>query len=220
MSNLSPSGLANLVLEDTVERIYAGNTFAEKWCGLFLIRGENVVLLGEIVGPLSPSCLSLYLTLTIAHRIWIKKMTFHYVRLITSNSMITIDRTWQRRSRGKKQRRRFCMSKKGSARKGGREMDIEIHHYGFRFPADSLSPRGSGDSHWLYTTLQVTYYTTLSSRSRLMTLRPNEEVTTNGSSEGSVALFLPFLTLLRLIPIGLMLWLSIDRRPWQNRHTR
>lgn len=42
-------GLANLVLEDTVERIYAGNTFAEKWCGLFLIRGENVVLLGEIV---------------------------------------------------------------------------------------------------------------------------------------------------------------------------
>ena len=42
-------GLANLVLEDTVERIYVGNTFAEKWCGLFLIRGENVVLLGEIV---------------------------------------------------------------------------------------------------------------------------------------------------------------------------
>ncbi|KAI0033156.1 Sm-like ribonucleoprotein [Vararia minispora EC-137] len=39
---------ANLVLEDTVERIYSGNTFAEKWCGLFLIRGENVVLLGEI----------------------------------------------------------------------------------------------------------------------------------------------------------------------------
>ncbi|KAA1468205.1 Sm-like ribonucleo protein [Dentipellis sp. KUC8613] len=39
---------ANLVLEDTVERIYSGNAFAEKWCGLFLIRGENVVLLGEI----------------------------------------------------------------------------------------------------------------------------------------------------------------------------
>jgi U6 snRNA-associated Sm-like protein LSm1 len=42
-----------------VERIYAGNTFAEKWCGLFLIRGENVVLLGEIVPPLSLSCPSL-----------------------------------------------------------------------------------------------------------------------------------------------------------------
>jgi LSM domain len=47
-------GSANLVLEDTVERIYAGNTFAEKWCGLFLIRGENVVLLGEIVPSHSP----------------------------------------------------------------------------------------------------------------------------------------------------------------------
>ncbi|KAK2461886.1 hypothetical protein APHAL10511_006349 [Amanita phalloides] len=39
---------ANLVLEDTYERIYYGNTFAESWRGLFLIRGENVVLLGEI----------------------------------------------------------------------------------------------------------------------------------------------------------------------------
>jgi U6 snRNA-associated Sm-like protein LSm1 len=39
---------ANLVLEDTVERIYHGTAFAETWHGLFLIRGENVVLLGEI----------------------------------------------------------------------------------------------------------------------------------------------------------------------------
>ncbi|KAG6842622.1 hypothetical protein C0991_000148 [Blastosporella zonata] len=39
---------ANLVLEDTVERIYHGNAFAESWRGLYLIRGENVVLLGEI----------------------------------------------------------------------------------------------------------------------------------------------------------------------------
>lgn len=37
------------MLEDTVERIYHGNAFAEHWHGLFLIRGENVVLLGEIV---------------------------------------------------------------------------------------------------------------------------------------------------------------------------
>jgi U6 snRNA-associated Sm-like protein LSm1 len=32
-----------------VERIYHGKAFAEHWHGLFLIRGENVVLLGEIV---------------------------------------------------------------------------------------------------------------------------------------------------------------------------
>jgi len=41
--------VANLVLEDTVERIHHGNAVAENWQGLFLIRGENVVLLGEIV---------------------------------------------------------------------------------------------------------------------------------------------------------------------------
>ena len=45
--------LANLVLEDTVERIYHDNNFAENFHGLFLIRGENVVLLGEIVRPRS-----------------------------------------------------------------------------------------------------------------------------------------------------------------------
>ena len=40
---------ANLVLEDTWERIYHEDVFAELHRGLFLIRGENVVLLGEIV---------------------------------------------------------------------------------------------------------------------------------------------------------------------------
>ncbi|CCM01954.1 uncharacterized protein FIBRA_04027 [Fibroporia radiculosa] len=39
---------ANLVLEDTVERIFCQDVFAEVWRGLFLIRGENVVLLGEV----------------------------------------------------------------------------------------------------------------------------------------------------------------------------
>lgn len=42
-------GIANLVLEETVERIYHGGAVAETLHGLFLIRGENVVLLGEIV---------------------------------------------------------------------------------------------------------------------------------------------------------------------------
>lgn len=51
---LSVLATANLVLEDTVEQIYHGNAFAEHWHGLFLIRGENVVLLGEIVRLLVP----------------------------------------------------------------------------------------------------------------------------------------------------------------------
>ncbi|RAO66739.1 uncharacterized protein BHQ10_002751 [Talaromyces amestolkiae] len=39
---------ANLVLQDTVERIYSGNLYAEEHVGLYLVRGENVLLLGEI----------------------------------------------------------------------------------------------------------------------------------------------------------------------------
>lgn len=42
-------GIANLVLQDTVERIYTGNVYAEEHVGLYLVRGENVLLLGEIV---------------------------------------------------------------------------------------------------------------------------------------------------------------------------
>jgi len=39
---------ANLVLQDTVERLYAGKLFADKKLGIFVVRGENVLLLGEI----------------------------------------------------------------------------------------------------------------------------------------------------------------------------
>lgn len=44
--------LANLVLQDTIERIYVGNCYGDIPRGIFLIRGENVVLLGEIVSIL------------------------------------------------------------------------------------------------------------------------------------------------------------------------
>jgi U6 snRNA-associated Sm-like protein LSm1 len=50
---------ANLVLENCYERIYHQNLFAERNHGLFLIRGENVVLMGEIVRLFPPPvCLS------------------------------------------------------------------------------------------------------------------------------------------------------------------
>lgn len=41
--------IANLVLEAAIERIYHGLLYAEIPRGLYLIRGENVVLLGEVV---------------------------------------------------------------------------------------------------------------------------------------------------------------------------
>lgn len=43
---------ANLVLQDTVERLYAGNLYADIPRGVFLVRGENVLLLGEVVRKL------------------------------------------------------------------------------------------------------------------------------------------------------------------------
>ncbi|EER25486.1 U6 snRNA-associated Sm-like protein LSm1, putative [Coccidioides posadasii C735 delta SOWgp] len=39
---------ANLVLQDTVERVYSGNLYGEEPRGVYLVRGENVLLLGEI----------------------------------------------------------------------------------------------------------------------------------------------------------------------------
>jgi len=39
---------ANIVLEDTIERVYIDDIYGDIKCGLYLIRGENVVILGEI----------------------------------------------------------------------------------------------------------------------------------------------------------------------------
>ena len=39
----------NLVLQDTVERLFVQYLYADIERGLFLVRGENVSLLGEIV---------------------------------------------------------------------------------------------------------------------------------------------------------------------------
>jgi U6 snRNA-associated Sm-like protein LSm1 len=41
----------NLVLQDTLERLFVQNLYADIERGLFLVRGENVSLLGEIVRP-------------------------------------------------------------------------------------------------------------------------------------------------------------------------
>ncbi|KAI9760242.1 MAG: hypothetical protein M4579_001755 [Chaenotheca gracillima] len=38
----------NLVLQDTIERIFVKDVYADIQKGLFIVRGENVLLLGEI----------------------------------------------------------------------------------------------------------------------------------------------------------------------------
>lgn len=47
---------ANLVLHKSIERIHVGKEYGDIPRGIFIIRGENVVLLGEIV-CLQPNCL-------------------------------------------------------------------------------------------------------------------------------------------------------------------
>lgn len=37
-------------MQDTIERLFARNLYADITRGLFLVRGENILLLGEIVG--------------------------------------------------------------------------------------------------------------------------------------------------------------------------
>lgn len=39
---------ANMVLEDTVERIVVEQNFGDYPLGLYMVRGENVVLMGEV----------------------------------------------------------------------------------------------------------------------------------------------------------------------------
>lgn len=40
---------ANLVLQSTVERLYVNDSYCDIPRGVFIVRGENVLLLGEIV---------------------------------------------------------------------------------------------------------------------------------------------------------------------------
>lgn len=43
----------NIMLQNTVERLFARQLYADIERGLFLIRGENVMLLGEIVSSVT-----------------------------------------------------------------------------------------------------------------------------------------------------------------------
>src|ERR1700744_3887254 len=54
--------IANLVLQDTTERMFVQDLYADVKHGVYIVRGENVLLLGEIVRSsimLSAACLPL-----------------------------------------------------------------------------------------------------------------------------------------------------------------
>lgn len=72
--NILTSIPANLVLEGTVERKHLAHYYADQAVGVMIIRGENVVLLGEIVRVI----LSVFDRTNICYRIWIQRMKYHY----------------------------------------------------------------------------------------------------------------------------------------------
>lgn len=39
----------NLVMQETTERVFTGTLYADVLRGIYLVRGENVMLMGEIV---------------------------------------------------------------------------------------------------------------------------------------------------------------------------
>ena len=42
------------MLKDTIERIHVGQEYGDIERGVFIVRGENVVLLGEVVSNFTP----------------------------------------------------------------------------------------------------------------------------------------------------------------------
>lgn len=52
---------ANLVLHRTVERIHVGKQYGDIPRGIFVIRGENVILLGEVVRSCESSIILSYI---------------------------------------------------------------------------------------------------------------------------------------------------------------
>jgi hypothetical protein len=49
ISNRLQKNKANLVIQNTTERIFAGGMYCDTPRGILIVRGENVLLLGEIV---------------------------------------------------------------------------------------------------------------------------------------------------------------------------
>ena len=55
LANPEPNcGAGNLVLQDTIERLFAQSLYADINRGVYLVRGENIVIMGEIVRWITP----------------------------------------------------------------------------------------------------------------------------------------------------------------------
>jgi hypothetical protein len=117
-------------------------------------------------------------------RIWIKRTMSHYVKLTFSSSTITIDKTSRQRSRERRQRRRSCTSRRASARREGREMVIEIYHYGIpAFWQIHQAPWEAGTVSGCKLHSQDIYHTVVPSMHSPLRLQSNEDATMYVSTE-------------------------------------
>lgn len=133
------------MLQDTIERIHVGiskeresstGQYADLSKGLYLVRGENVVLLGEVVRThLSISTYSSKLIpMSQSHRIWIvKTMPSLAVSCVPSIRFLTLRNVnikllWN----SPRPKRRFSLIIVDSVKKVMRVIGIDHHQQGFR----------------------------------------------------------------------------------------
>ena len=98
---------ANIVLEGAIERVIVGKRFADVPLGLYVIRGENVVLLGQIVRPPSRSYL-------FARDMFIHKLT--YLPVLARTGRCQKKRRQQNRC-SQKHRSTSCWQRSGRRRR-------------------------------------------------------------------------------------------------------
>ncbi|XP_040971249.1 sm-like protein LSM1A isoform X2 [Gossypium hirsutum] len=82
---------ANVVLEGACERVIVGDLYCDIPLGLYVIRGENVVIIGELVCRFMPSSLTLFSLVVM----WNCCPTMLFFFII---NCYLLHRTWKRRS--------------------------------------------------------------------------------------------------------------------------
>lgn len=76
LTNIWNIFLANLLLQDTIERIHVGEKYGDIPRGIFLVRGENMVLMGEIVSNVESEAFSQIIWCVSSHNFEIILLTF------------------------------------------------------------------------------------------------------------------------------------------------
>lgn len=83
--------LANLLLQDTIERIHVGEKYGDIPRGIFLVRGENMVLMGEIVSYVESEVFSKTIWCVSSHNF---EITLVFLPFSLGKKFILVPVTW------------------------------------------------------------------------------------------------------------------------------